>query len=146
ESLALVAPDGLTIYDSVSFLNQIADISWGRIPNGSGPWRSLKPTPSSANNTVGIDPLNLTSLSFSIFPNPASHEITIKYSNSPTSSNSFTLNIISLTGNVVFEKQFDIADMDSQYSLHIPDLPSGIYTVRIQNKNQYGIRKLVILK
>ncbi len=146
ESLALVAPDGLTIYDSVSFLNQTADISWGRIPNGSGPWRSLKPTPSSANNTVGIDPLNLTSLSFSIFPNPASHEITIKYSNSPTSSNSFTLNIISLTGNVVFEKQFDIADMDSQYSLHIPDLPGGIYTVRIQNKNQYGIRKLVILK
>lgn len=50
EFIALVASDGLTIIDSVSFGIQTADISFGRVPDGNTSWQTLPvPSPNSSN-------------------------------------------------------------------------------------------------
>ena len=50
EFIALVASDGLTIIDSISFGIQTADISFGRVPDGNTSWQALPvPSPNSSN-------------------------------------------------------------------------------------------------
>jgi hypothetical protein len=53
EDLALFDVDGATLLDSVSFGDQMTDISYGRYPDGTGPW-SLRgyPTPGATNVRV----------------------------------------------------------------------------------------------
>ena len=52
ESLALVAPDGITLLDSYVFGVQKQDISQGRSENGAGSWVFFgKPTPGKSNHT-----------------------------------------------------------------------------------------------
>ncbi len=49
EFLALVNIDGVTILDSITFGPQSADISYGRVFDGSSNWDFLSPTPESEN-------------------------------------------------------------------------------------------------
>ena len=50
EFIGLVASDGLTIIDSLSFGIQTTDISFGRVPDGNTSWEVLPvPSPSSSN-------------------------------------------------------------------------------------------------
>jgi hypothetical protein len=51
--LALIANDGATIIDSVTYDKQIQDISFGRTVDGGSKWNYLlKPTPGEANTSV----------------------------------------------------------------------------------------------
>lgn len=55
EDLLLVAPDGITIVDQVSFGPQAGGVSYGRATDGGTPWVSFTvPTPGASNNPVGI--------------------------------------------------------------------------------------------
>ena len=50
EALALFAPDGLTIVDSVSFGQQLTDVTFQRYPDGEAPWTyGYSPTPETVN-------------------------------------------------------------------------------------------------
>ena len=49
DAIGLFASDGLTEIDSIVFETQLKDISYGRMPNGTANWTSLKPTPGSQN-------------------------------------------------------------------------------------------------
>jgi Chitobiase/beta-hexosaminidase C-terminal domain/CotH kinase protein/Lamin Tail Domain len=49
EAVSLVAADGVTIVDAMSFGEQTADLSYGRSPNETGVWMVLSPTPGKAN-------------------------------------------------------------------------------------------------
>lgn len=54
EQLALVAADGVTIIDSVTFGKQIYDVTYGRITNGSSTWSYFPvPTPDDDNSGGG---------------------------------------------------------------------------------------------
>jgi len=49
-TLTLLAVDGTTIIDQVTFKKQIRDVSYGRIPDGGSTWHHLiNPTPGEAN-------------------------------------------------------------------------------------------------
>ncbi len=51
--VCLYAADGTTRLDCVAYDRQLPDVSWGRLPDGSGEWRSFAvPTPGSANVAV----------------------------------------------------------------------------------------------
>ncbi len=53
EDLALFDSDGMTLLDSVSFNEQTPDVSYGRYPDGTGPWSLLGfPTPRGRNVRV----------------------------------------------------------------------------------------------
>ena len=49
EFVALVSSNGFTIIDSLSFGPQTADVSYGRISDGSTSWGETTPTPNSSN-------------------------------------------------------------------------------------------------
>jgi hypothetical protein len=50
--IALLAPDGATVVDDVSYAEQTADVSWGRAPSGAASWRTMSPpTPGAANGS-----------------------------------------------------------------------------------------------
>lgn len=49
-TLTLLAADGTTVIDQVTFKKQIRDVSYGRIPDGASTWRHLvNPTPGKPN-------------------------------------------------------------------------------------------------
>ena len=51
EQIGLVAPNGTTIIDSLTYTKQIADTSFGRFPDGSDNWQQFpNPTPGASNN------------------------------------------------------------------------------------------------
>ena len=56
EFIALVAGDGFTIIDSMSFGPQTVDVSYGRVPDGNAQWLFMTPTPGAANSgSANID-------------------------------------------------------------------------------------------
>ncbi|HBX67519.1 MAG TPA: hypothetical protein DEG32_15685, partial [Balneolaceae bacterium] len=50
EFVILTDKDGVTRIDSVSFGEQTEDIAWGRIPDGTGSFQFLTPTPGASNS------------------------------------------------------------------------------------------------
>ena len=55
EFLGLVGIDGATILDSITFGDQSADISYGRVFDGGTNWDFLSPTPGTANSSSGTE-------------------------------------------------------------------------------------------
>jgi len=79
EEVALFDTDGLTLIDSVQFGEQTEDVSYGRSPNATGPWRRLTlVTPGMANIAIyqGFTALPQLSHAEGIFSTALSVEIT----------------------------------------------------------------------
>lgn len=67
------------VLDSVTFAAPVADISYGRCPNGAGPFQNLVSTTfNSMNCPVGIDENELTETKLMVFPNPANDQLQLK--------------------------------------------------------------------
>lgn len=70
--------DGATVVDSVNYLIQVTDSSYGRLPNGTGSFQRLFPTFGAINliNT-GLNGVALKEVNFTLFPNPANESFTV---------------------------------------------------------------------
>lgn len=56
EAFALVAPNGMTVIDSLSFGVQTTDVSYGRLPDGSNNWEFFTmPTPGAPNSNASAN-------------------------------------------------------------------------------------------
>lgn len=75
EFFGLAAPDGQTWIDTVTFGSQSADRSLGRLPNGTGFWSLMNPTPLASNQGDGFEGLTV-SHDFTFAPNPAVNNTT----------------------------------------------------------------------
>jgi hypothetical protein len=82
EGIFLTSSDetGNLLIDSISFSQQVDDISYGRYPNGTGDFRKMDPSPV-AENKGGVDVQNETQpdniSNINIFPNPFSSSANI---------------------------------------------------------------------
>ena len=64
EFIALTAEDGVTITDSITFGQQSADVSFGRMPDGSDQWMFLdEPSPGVANSTGDLITIQVENIS-----------------------------------------------------------------------------------
>ncbi|NOX88902.1 MAG: hypothetical protein GXO77_07740 [Calditrichaeota bacterium] len=82
EFIGLVAPDGGTFLDSLSFGEQTADLSFGRFPDGEDNWIIMKPTPGSSNLATSVENKNGSkpkSFQLTVFPNPSNQSVTLRY-------------------------------------------------------------------
>lgn len=141
EEILLLNPD-LEIVDTVTFDEQNADITFARVPNGTGDFRFNMPTFMS-NNEGGTTSISsgLEDSSFLIYPNPVSHTLNIE--SSDISSELLKLAIINATGKIVLEK-----NISSNYTLQTENLVSGVYNLIIKNIDGKTVlnRKIVVLR
>jgi hypothetical protein len=163
EFISLVESDGISIIDSLSFGLQTTDISFGRLPNGTGNWQFLSPTPGISNLLVSIEENTILPAEFSLnaYPNPFNPSTTIRFSTPPTSSHLakgrnevgfVTLKIYDVLGNEITtlvneEKQagtYEVIWNGKNNSGN--SVSSGTYFVRIQANQQFKNLKLMLLK
>tara|TARA_B100000902_G_scaffold208105_2_gene198113 strand:+ start:12966 stop:15215 length:2250 start_codon:yes stop_codon:yes gene_type:complete len=117
-----------SLIDSITYVSQNIDVSFGRNPNGFGAFTMLTPT-FSANNDYTIAN-NFTDIDFlDVYPNPFINEIFI-YSNSPYF-------ITDVTGKIVLENNnLDI--------LNTSDWNSGVYFIHLNNNTRQVIKIIKI--
>lgn len=78
EAVVLSRADG-TVIDEVTFPNQYADITWGRLPDADGPFARLEPSPGAPNERVSSLGAEVEGpLGIAISPNPASGSIRVQ--------------------------------------------------------------------
>ena len=83
EYAALVARNGSTILDSLTFPAQKSDTSYGRSISNENVWGFMQPTPDLANNSlVGIEdePVVPSEFRLTAYPNPFNPATNIEYS------------------------------------------------------------------
>lgn len=152
EFVGLVAADGISWVDSISFGSQETDKSFGRSGSNSDEWIVMNPTLGTANlNGTGTGN-HKTELNFelSAYPNPFNPSTAIHFT-LPVSSE-ITLRIFDIQGKEVWQKKTGILEPGT----HSIDwrgenksgkrVSSGIYLCRLSFRNQSGIVKLIFAK
>lgn len=128
ESIFLSTQDG-TIVDEVSFVGQVADISYGRIPNGTGNFQTMVPTFNAFNmGTVSTSTTNTTLESFSLkaTPNPVDDHFFLEIDD--YGGKERTISIFNLNGIVIYQ---DV--MSKNKFIHTHDWAAGMYIVKVDN-------------
>ena len=130
-----LSDESVQLIDQIDFGDQYEDITYGRFPNGIGEFDYLYPTFNSENDSpVGIEPILEKVAEFTLYPNPASEKITIKYHNSQPQ----TVRIFTLNGRLVYTESFASSPI---LEIDISMLNAGIYFVVDENGQ---VEKLII--
>jgi hypothetical protein len=164
EFLAIVAADGVTILDSVTFPAQTADISYGRYHDYDGDWRYMIPTPGAPNTNVsGAEDEENLPVQFKLYqnyPNPFSKgnggnaATTIEYSIPVETRSALSQRALSVQLKVYDILGREVATLVNKeqapgnYSVRFSadNLTSGIYFYRLQAGNFSAVKKMILLK
>ena len=96
------------------------------------------------NTTVGIKNIDLTSLSFNIYPNPANNEATV-FVNSINSAD-VKLSVTNSLGQLIYTKQQNLNATSGNINLDCKNLAAGIYIIIVESDKNTETKKLVISK
>jgi hypothetical protein len=154
EFLAIVAPDGVTIVDSISFQQQQPDISYGRTIDGGVEWNFFdSPTPGETNQLLRIDQDNYIPQSVSIisaYPNPFNPNCTINFQASQRSE--VTIQVYNLSGQLVLNRSQKIESIGlnkwvwNGTSDTGNRVGSGIYLLQISDGISSSLTKIIMAK
>ena len=138
ESVFLVDPTG-TIVDEVSYVDQSADISYGRSPNGTGDFQVMSPTFNAENSSpTSTFDSELGMVLLKAFPNPANSEITLS-----AVEELATVSIYNLLGQMVSESY----PKRQETTINISHLTNGIYFIKAATAaDKIAIRRIVVEK
>ncbi|MCF7823344.1 MAG: CotH kinase family protein [Candidatus Marinimicrobia bacterium] len=153
EFIALTGIDGASIYDSLTFIPLAADVSYGRIPDGSDTWEiMMEPTPGASNTPDATSPELLLPANFRLnnYPNPFNAETIIHYD--LPSDSEVRMSIFDMRGKQIVElvsgsqergqHQITWKAVDKVQRL----VPAGIYIIKIQVDGIDDARKILLLK
>jgi len=120
EQIGLFAPDGATVIDTITFGQQVTDISYGRYPNGANTWLYFNfPTPGASNSLVNIEEQNYNEDMLIFYPNPPTQNII--YFN-----NTISFSLFDINQNLI--KQYkNVSNITTE------NLPAGIYIMLLEN-------------
>jgi len=135
ESIHLSFADS-TIVDEITFGEQNADIAMGRIPNGTGPFVEVSPTPNAINSVTSLFNIE-EKLSLTTFPNPADEQVIFKLEEIAP----LQLSLYDMNGRLILNATFDNLQ---EGSFNIKDIPNGLYVLNFQTKSASSTRKLFI--
>ena len=126
ENCILSYPDG-TIVDSVTFGAQTTDLSYARIPNGTGNFVIQGATFNANNESLSVDNFNDFNNSLVVYPNPTSSVLNVSNANYAIES----IQVINLQGQTLFKKE---SINDFNFEINMANFPQGMYLVTV-NKN-----------
>jgi hypothetical protein len=110
---------GNALIDGINFGAQQPDISFGRLPNGTGSFQFLQPTPGGINQLSSSTTNEKDSFNISLFPNPTHDFVFIKGDFSKVEHQQFV--IINMFGQTI------MALPGHSKSIDIRHLPNGMY-------------------
>jgi hypothetical protein len=124
ESIFLSDATGAVI-DQVTYVDQVADISHGRFPNGTGDFQDMDPTFNAENKImVSTDNLSVDAQSVNVYPNPAGNSFYISMTDYNLVDNQVL--VFDINGKIVYE--------DIVRSEHLVDCTSwttGMYIIKV---------------
>jgi hypothetical protein len=127
EYIILSNGSGITL-DSMYFAAQVADVSEGRCPNGTGPVTTLGITSFGfANCALGIHDQNENDNHFSVYPNPAGDFLNIK----SILNEEQLYEIFNLQGQKILSGNFT-----TFHQVSVSELSPGIYSIRCSGKTR----------
>ncbi|MBI4647455.1 MAG: T9SS type A sorting domain-containing protein [Bacteroidia bacterium] len=134
ESLIFAGSEN-NIIDSVSFTEQVTDISTGRYPNGTGSFIAMTPSFSDTNNITSVNEYYLDT-GFSIYPNPAKYVLYVEFFSSNKSTFEFY--------NIMLQKidEFSVSKASNRLSVSLERYSDGIYFIKAGNI----VTKLIIVR
>ncbi len=109
--------------DEIDFKEVPADLSYGRYPNGNGPFQKLKPTPLAFNSVVNSTQTLFDVNDYYFFPNPAKDEITLR--NQQGFKMDSRIKIYDVLGQAVAD--YRISNESEVFPIDTKQLKSGIY-------------------
>jgi spore coat protein H len=126
--------NGNALIDGIQFGEQQTDVSYGRLPNGSGSFQFLIPTPGSMNEISSAVIAGLPIAEYNLYPNPA-HDVIWIQADREISTMQLVV-VMDVYGKVFLTKTFS-----GKTSLNISGLPAGIYMLGF--KDGVSMRKVV---
>ncbi|MCF6268565.1 MAG: lamin tail domain-containing protein [Melioribacteraceae bacterium] len=151
EQIGLSLSDGLTIVDSLTYLDQTTDVSFGRHPDGSDSWGSfLNPTPGyTNNNAVDVEEnSDITATEYKLrqnYPNPFNPSTVINFS--IPKSGLVTLKVFNVLGQEIAELVNDVKSAGNyEVSFDASHLTTGMYIYKIQSGNYSATKKMLLIK
>jgi len=126
ESIFLSTTNG-TIVDEVSYVDQSSDISYGRIPNGTGNFQTMSPTFNSENTSL-TSISNTTSETFHLkaSPNPADDSFFLEIEGNE--GKELNVSVYNLNGIVIYR---DVISKNKFILTH--DWAAGMYIIKVDN-------------
>jgi len=122
----LILSNGTSIVlDSVTFGQQLPDVTFGRYPNGTGGFTFMPPTFSAVNSLTNktSEPIGQTSLQ--VFPNPSFGLFSLK-----SDAALGALRVSNAFGQTVFATDFE---SQTEGFLNLENLPPGLYIIQTAN-------------
>lgn len=89
---------------------------------------------------VNINEPEIAAYDFSVFPNPATNDVTIRFDENQQKANT-TVSLLDMQGKLLYSN--DVKN-NHEASISIRNYAPGIYLIRVTNGNQNSYRKLVI--
>lgn len=135
EFVGLSYGDSASVLDSVSFGLQTVDISYGRLPNGTGPWQTMEPTFGINNNQTGVEELRHQDVK--VYPNP-------------------TTGLVQLRGDLIKDAQISLFSIsgaevhsvsnnsNSSLNLDLSKLDAGLYLMLINTEDQQLQKRIIV--
>ena len=89
----------------------------------------------------GVADNGLEELAFEVYPNPCSDKLKLR--NLKLETRDLQLEIIDITGKVMYEEKMGRRG-DGEISVDVSHLPAGLYLVKLQTEDAFGVRKIII--
>lgn len=140
EYIGIFDSDGKNV-DGYYFSEQLTDQSEGRIPDGTGTFMKVFPTPGHENKPLGYES-SFEECGISIFPNPASTTITLDIGGLELDKKSI-VRICNSKGIVMINKEITATN---PLTVDISELQEGMYYIMMNLKSNNFIKKICILK
>lgn len=132
----LISDRSGNILDEIEYGEQEADVSFGRLPNGSGPFTALSPTPKANNDPTSISQVN-TSLAFKAYPNPALNQLNIELQE----TGDYTIELINLSG--ITLKHVELKTQN-YFQINLDGIQEGFYILNIISDSSIVSQKILI--
>ncbi len=135
EQVLLTNQDG-SIIDEVEYGEQTTDVAYGRLPNGTGPFQTLSPTPKRNNDPTNVRSLN-SNLNFKSFPNPVHATLNVELNN----SDDYSLELLNLNGQILRQ---GVIKNKKAFSFNTSDITNGFYYLKVSSSSKQGVKKIII--
>lgn len=126
ETILLVDAD-TALVDSVTYVDQLADVSHGRFPNGTGSFQDMPPTFNAENSTTSTQYTPLVGAELIIFPNPTAGRLNVKLEQAHQSNLRFRL--FATDGRLL--RQAMLASGGTTLEVDASGLPEGLYLLSV---------------